>query len=477
MSYRESLIEHLAWWGLRRFESDAAYFHWQRQVLSATDLTDLNLLVEQKRTPGPGAAPEVAFYDFTAAPQILPVLYSQRYDYYEALGPRVAERIGDAQSVLDFGCGPGVLATFYARQFPDIAFVGIDRSEASVRVARERASALGLTNIRFEYLDAGQDRVSGTYDLVISAHALLQSESDSGIPSTTWQTFDRPADGALQADFERRTGLDVRLDAVSRALTPQGRFIIFEKTRQLARRVPFQRALRARGFHLLEPPLPLRYLIVEEVADDGPLFVLTRHSAAVGETSIPWSEAPEYRDDDELCRCDGVAATAVHERLPDRTVIHTESLDVRPFGLIHIERGVAAGSLAYLYVTAAGSSVLLVGGEAAIQAAGRTTERLSEWLRAASGRPDTPDLSTLPLYENHTVAAQFAWSRLSNQDILKTTTLEEAGGRQVHVELGKVPKLIYLYWANTFDQRQLVVIEESRAHVLEQYYQEFLDGR
>jgi hypothetical protein len=34
-----------------------------------------------------------------------------------------------------------------------------------------------------------------------------------------------------------------------------------------------------------------------------------------------------------------------------------------------------------------------------------------------------------------------------------------------------------LYWANTFDQRQVVIVERSRAPMLEQYYQEFLDGR
>ena len=49
-------------------------------------------------------------------------------------------------------------------------------------------------------------------------------------------------------------------------------------------------------------------------------------------------------------------------------------------------------------------------------------------------------------------------------------------GRQVHVELGIVDETHYLYCANTFDQRQLVLMEEARAALLEAYYQEIIRG-
>ncbi|HJU06659.1 MAG TPA: class I SAM-dependent methyltransferase, partial [Nitrospiraceae bacterium] len=392
---------------------------------------------------------------------------------------RVAERIAGAQSVLDFGCGPGILTTLYARQFPGITFVGIDRSEASVRAAREHASALGLTNVRFECVEVEQTSLSGTYDLIISTHALLQAESDPGLPSMDWRTFDRPIDVVLQVDFEERTRMSVKLDALCRVLTPEGRCIVFEKTRQLARRVPFQRAFSAREFHLLEPPLPLRYLVVEEVADDGPLYILQRRMGTTNEEKpAPWSEAPEYAIEDELYRCAGQAAAVLWDRLPRRMVSQTESRTIAPFGAFHLERGRTAGSLAYFYLKAGCSSALLLGSQAAVAAVDPADEHIAEWLQRAGDQVVTaPDLSTLPVYENHTVTAQFIWSRLADREILKTTTLEESGGRQVHVELGRTSSLIYLYWANTFDQRQIVMVEESRAPMLEQYYQEFLDGR
>ncbi|HKW86297.1 MAG TPA: class I SAM-dependent methyltransferase [Nitrospiraceae bacterium] len=384
-----SLADHLRKWGLRRFESDQAYFRWQRETLPAKDIAELNRLVEQKRASA-SVGEEIAFYDFTAKPHILPVLYSQRYDYYLAVGPLVAERIGGAKSILDFGCGVGLLTTFYARQFPDRTFVGVDRSAASVAVAQERAAILKLTNVRFECLDLQQGPLTGTYDLIVATHALLQAEQDLGLPSLTWQTFERGKDPVLQSAFEQRTGLSPRLDLLCAALTPEGRFITFEKTRLLARRIPFQRALAARGLRLLEPPRPIRYLLVEEVSDDGPLYVLGLAPSQVG---IAWDESPEMDASDRLDL----------SRLKHKTVAKDE-----------------------------------------------------------------------PLFENHRASAQRIWTQLPGRQVLKETTRQEPDGRQMHVELGTMQNLTYLYFANTFDQRQLVIMDSERASLLEQYYQELL---
>src|SRR2546426_12365150 len=116
-SVQEALAHHLDWWGLRSFESDDAYFRWQREALSPQNLSTLNRLVEQKRAPRAGIAGEVAFYDYAARPDILPVLYSQQYDYYQTVGPVVAERLGGARSILDFGCGLRLVAAVYSQPF------------------------------------------------------------------------------------------------------------------------------------------------------------------------------------------------------------------------------------------------------------------------------------------------------------------------------------------------------------------------
>ena len=384
-----SLHSHLAWWGLRQFTSDAAYFQWQRETLTSEDLTTLHRQVEQKRHGS--SADEVAFYDATARLNILPVLYSQRYDYYLTIGPRVADRIGEARSILDVGCGVGILTTFYARQYPDKTFVGIDRSLASIARAHEQAEALGLTNVRFDCLDLDHRHPTRAYDLILATHALVQAEQDPGVPSRSWSTFERASESQQQVDFERRTGIGIRLDCLSALLSVNGRIILFEKTRQLARRVPLQRALAARDLGLVEQPELIQYRLVEETVDDGPLYVLGRGTSH----PLHWDESPEP---DEGCPF-------------DRTQLKPSSTD-----------------------------------------------------------PDAP------LYENHWPSAQRVWEQLQDRHLLKETTRQEPDGRQLHVELGQAAEGIYLYCANTLDQRQLVLVEPARRVMLESYYQEIASG-
>jgi SAM-dependent methyltransferase len=392
--HQKDLAEHLAWWGLRRFESDSAYFQWQRDVISGADLARLAELAQRKSAHGSDVSAEVAFYDYSVRPGVLLALYSQRYDYYTAVGPLVAAGIRSAKAILDFGCGPGILTTFYARQCPDSLFVGIDRSAASISVAQERAEHLGLKNVRFERGDIDVSAPIGSYDLIIATHALLQSEHDPGIPSADWRTFERPRDPRLQADFERRTGLGSRLDHLCAVLASEGRLLVFEKTRSLARRIPFQRAFASRACVLLEGPLPIRYSVVEEVAEDGPFYVLGRASS--GRTLFSeWDESPEM----------------------DAHV----TIDVARLG----------------------------------KSAGTADE---------------------PLYENHSMSAQLVWDQLAGREIVKEITRDGPAGRQVHVEIGEAQGLSYLFCANTFDQRQVVLAKLEQADMLQEYYQEIVNS-
>ena len=383
------LEAHLAEWGLRHFISDEAYFDWQRRMLAPEEIAALHASVEKKRLGT--TEDETAFYDLSAAPRVLPVLYSQRVEYYRAVGPLVAARLADAATILDVGCGPGILTTYYARRNPLARVTGIDRSSVCIAEAQRKTEALHLENVRFECSDLAAAPRGETYDCIVATHALVQSEQDPGLPSRNWRTFERAQDPLAQSAFERRTGLGPRLDRIVGATAPQGRIIVFEKTRQPARRVPVQRAFAARGLHLTEPPRPVRYAVVEDITEDGPLYVLARHAV----DGIPWSELPE----------------------PD---------EGRPFDPGRPHSG------------AAGADV--------------------------------------PLYENHWPSAQQVWEQLRDKTVVREDTSEESDGRQLHVELGTTEGLRYLYCANTFDQRQLVIVEPARAELLHTYYQEIIQG-
>ena len=385
---RASLHDHLAWWGLRHVESDAVYFAWQREVFTEQELAAFHRHIEARRLATDGPAAEIAFYDLTAQLRSVPAVYSQRYEYYLQVGSRVVPHLGSASTILDAGCGIGLLTTFYAKRCSGASVVGIDRSPASIALARQRAQELGLTNLRFECLDIDQQEVSNRFDLIIATHMLLQAEQDPGLPSRDWRTFDRAFEARAQQAFEQRTGLGVRLDRLRAGLSPLGRLIAFEKTRQLARRIPFQRALAARGLQLAALPELVRYRAVEEITDDGPLYVL--RAAAVQQAS-DWNELPE----------------------PD---------GVPPFDV--------------------------------------------DALRSVRAQGDQP------LYENHGSSAQQVWVTLPGKQVISQVTSEETDGRQLHVEWGRAGALVYVYCANTFDQRQLVLIEPARAYVLETYYRE-----
>lgn len=386
---RQALRDHLAWWGLKHFSSDRDYFAWQRRHLSPKDLKQLALHIERKRNGD--RRDEIAFYDLTAHPKIYPILHSQRCEYYEEIGVRTAAHLGRAKDVLDFGCGIGALTIFYARLFPEKHFVGVDRSPASIVVAEEKADRLGLRNLRFECVDVETEPLSGSYDLVVATHALVQAEQDPGLPSRSWRTFERGHNRTQQLSFERRTGLGVRLDRLCRVLNSHGRMIVNEKTRQLARRVPFQRALANRELKLAERPALIRYRTVEEVVEDGPFYVLHRGG---GET-MNWDEEPE-KDQGQLFDSDAVSLS---------------SSDVN-----------------------------------------------------------------VPLYENHWPSAQAAWEQLKDREVIRETTCQAPDGRQVHAERGSSRRQHYLYRANTFDQRQLVIVEEARSALLDEYYREIMSG-
>ena len=387
--HAQAIRAHLADWGLREFVSDEAYFAWQRERLSPTVLEELATRVEHKRRGH--RADEIAFYDLTARPDILPVLYSQRYHYYCEVSRRVAGVIGSVATVLDIGCGIGMLTTFYARQFPHIAFVGIDRSPSSLAIAEAKAKELGLRNIRFECRDIEEAPVAGTYDAVVATHALMQAEFDPGIPSAGWRTFERGREPERQAAFEARTGLALRLDRLDAVAHDRTRLIVFEKTRQLARRVPFQRALAARGWSQTAHPEPVRYREVEDFTDDGPLYVLAKQPSV----PVVWDEQPETDDGPVFTR---------------------ECLDAP---------GVSADG---------------------------------------------------PLYENHFLSAQAAWESLPDRVVREEVTRQEPDGRQLHVEFGTLGSCDYLYCANTFDQRQLIVVAADHTPMIESYYREILAG-
>lgn len=90
-----------------------------------------------------------------------------------ALLEQLESRYGDTagrtdvpSTVVDLGCGTGVLASWAARRWPQARVIATDRSAAAVRSARATAAANGLS-IGVVRADAGADIAAGCADLVL----------------------------------------------------------------------------------------------------------------------------------------------------------------------------------------------------------------------------------------------------------------------------------------------------------------------
>ncbi len=479
----ESVRTYLESWGLQEFSDEASYYEWQRKVLSHEDLQALQILVEQ-RHGGENETADRQFYDLIAQPDFLPVIYSQRFDYFVKITQHISPRLSSSTHVLDFGCGVGILTCLFAQQHPEIQFIGVDRSIRSLEVARSEAERRRIGNVQFRELkkDAGW-AVPGQYDCLLATQALLQQEREPGLPSESWRTFSRAFDLCQQDELEQRTGLHDRLQQLLPLLSPSGRLLCIEKTWNLGRRIFFQRALSRRGFFPLYQPVSCTYLELGEMRIDGPVFELSR--TAISKSNL-WDEEPPNIAGDTLYRCVGVTAERMARELSTDQIYENFGGKHKRFGKWTCQSGVWKESLAWAsFETVSGDVGLMIAGEHEKHILCQLSERLrnlseqhlDEFLRDCWGDFfETSNIDIVPGYENHLPSAQAIYGRLPGKILEQEQTFTDGHGREMHIELGTTSTLHYLYWANTFDQRQLLLVDRAGRSILEEYYQESIEA-
>ena len=474
----QSLVEHLHSWGLRQISDETQYEQWQKDFLTNRELADLNRLGQQ-RSDEKGADADIQFYDLAAKPNILPVLYSQRFDYYVKVGSAVAEKIGSPRRILDFGCGVGILTTFYAQQFPQIEIVGIDRSSDSLNRARSEAVKRGLVNLHFKCSHLPFDDIGDSFDLIICTQSLFQAEKDPGLTSSGWDTCERTPDTDRQQIVERRTKLHDRLNGLSSLLHSGGRMIVCEKAWHLGRRILLQRALASREFHLLSQPIYFRYQAVDEVVKDGPLLEVSREKNPQG---CDWDERPHVEPGESLFRYQGQRVDEFLSAIAGEEIHCHISLGSggQSAGTLTFARW--KGCLTYVVVNLpSGLRSIVVGGLKDEPVIHNYFSEAEKWTKENLAhvfdllwphQTRTHDEAEIPLYENHSVSAQGVWASLPGKHIVHQKTFQEQDGREMHIEWGTSDGFAYLYWANTYDQRQLVVMGLNRKSLIHDYYQE-----
>ena len=79
------IARHLTQWGLRRFTDEGSYYAWQRQSLAGRATSSCS---SKRLKPGATEKTRIrSFMIWRRPPTFFPFMYSQRYDYYDVLGP------------------------------------------------------------------------------------------------------------------------------------------------------------------------------------------------------------------------------------------------------------------------------------------------------------------------------------------------------------------------------------------------------
>lgn len=126
----------------------------------------------------------------------------------------VVEKLASGAKVADVGCGHGASTVLMAKTYPKSTFIGYDYHPDSIRTARERASAAGASNARFEVADA-VSYGDGSFDLI----AFFDCLHDMGDPVGA----SRHARGALKRDGTAMIVEPFANDTVQENLNPVGR--------------------------------------------------------------------------------------------------------------------------------------------------------------------------------------------------------------------------------------------------------------
>jgi SAM-dependent methyltransferase len=82
--------------------------------------------------------------------------------------------------VADIGCGTGHAIILMARAYPASSFEGYDISEEAIDRATQEARRMGLTNARFQVLDAAALAAEPTFDLITSFDAIHDQKDPAG---------------------------------------------------------------------------------------------------------------------------------------------------------------------------------------------------------------------------------------------------------------------------------------------------------
>lgn len=173
-----TIDEHLAAYGLREFDDARAHRRWMRRRIgpeiadtidqNAEAFSDHHILEAQER-----------LYGALGRPGVFGPASSSRFGAMRASAGEVLPYLPVTGAMLDLGCGPGHLTSWYARHSPNSTITGCDREPAFIDWATADATRLGIGNVTYVVADVTIGIPAGPFELVVSTQSVADADAES----------------------------------------------------------------------------------------------------------------------------------------------------------------------------------------------------------------------------------------------------------------------------------------------------------
>ena len=121
--------------------------------------------------------------------------------------PGLTDQLRSGIKVMDIGCGSGHAMNILAREFPHSQFVGHDIGVDAIAAAQAEASAMGVSNSRFEVVDVSQAEGESGFDLITAFDAIHDQRSPQDVLNAVSQRL-KPGGIFLMIEFKFSSQLE-----------------------------------------------------------------------------------------------------------------------------------------------------------------------------------------------------------------------------------------------------------------------------
>ena len=343
--------EYLRYEGLKPFQDPKSYWNWANRALSTRNAKQLIQAMNQRA--GGDTDSEAEFYDFLSKPEVVPVAASFEYGLLIQIASWVEKLLPMHGTIIELGCHTGLLTRYYASTRPDLKFIGIDRSEKAIQLAREKVLEHKITNLEFEVRDISNeplsDRIKG--DCILTGRVLGGLMSKVLRRRNSWQDYQYPA-------LDPKMDLDVKsvLNLCRKMITVDGMILVTERLSGFDRFTRLWQAFQEQGF--MPETRSVTPVSWQDVSGEHHSWFFQAQPSIIKEVSeLVIQNTPIFSKEVNATvqptrlMLDGILAWQVWSSFSDRNITGQQTLGWESGEVIHYEIGLTKEGLGYAYVS------------------------------------------------------------------------------------------------------------------------------